>query len=144
MGLASLPAPKNDYEIVVPEDEAGLGADAMDVGHVEDQADLDSKREAEIERRRQEEMKRRSQSVQRDLPRPVDINSAVMRPTGPNDPPLTELQKVCCGCRLRLSARLVFISLGWLYTHTHTHTHMHTYTHTYTCTHTHQRHTLFD
>ena len=34
MGLASLPAPKNDYEIVVPEDEAGLNADQMEHSHV--------------------------------------------------------------------------------------------------------------
>lgn len=93
MGLAALPAPKNDYEIVVPEDEARPDGESMDTGRVEDQADLDARKEAELERRRQEEMKRRSQSVQRDLPRPGDINSAIMRPSGPNDPPLTDLQK---------------------------------------------------
>ncbi|KAK7108189.1 cell division cycle 5-like protein [Littorina saxatilis] len=93
MGLAGLPAPKNDYEIVVPEDEAGAGHESMETDPVEDQADLDARRDAEIEKRRREELKRRSQSVQRDLPRPVDINSAVMRPNGPNDAPLTELQK---------------------------------------------------
>ena len=41
------------------------------------------------------EMKLRSQVVQRDLPRPTEVNNAVMRPTpGPNDPPLSLLQKV--------------------------------------------------
>ena len=39
------------------------------------------------------ELKKRSHSVQRNLPRPIDCNSAVLRPTGPNDPPLTDLQK---------------------------------------------------
>ena len=142
MGLASLPAPKNDYEIVVPEDESGHGEDSMDVGHVEDQADLDSKREAEIERRRQEELKRRSQSVQRDLPRPVEINSAVMRPTGPNDPPLTDLQKV------RWDFVTGFDELGLplhtgmhtdrhTHAHAHTHSHAHTHTHTLSLSHTH-------
>ncbi|KAK7485200.1 hypothetical protein BaRGS_00023610 [Batillaria attramentaria] len=42
---------------------------------------------------RQEEMRRRSLAVQRDLPHPVGINSAVLCPTGPGEPPLTELQK---------------------------------------------------
>lgn len=93
MGLAALPTPKNDYEIVVPEDEVLGEGEPMELGRVEDQADLDARKEAELERRRQEEMKRRSQAVQRDMPRPVDINSAIMRPNGPNDPPLTELQK---------------------------------------------------
>lgn len=38
-------------------------------------------------------MKKRSQAVQRNLPRPMDVNHAVLRP--PNlDTPLTELQKV--------------------------------------------------
>ncbi|KAL8617506.1 hypothetical protein ACOMHN_064791 [Nucella lapillus] len=99
MGLAALPTPKNDYEIVVPEDEQtqveAEAADGAGGGRraVVDQADLDSRKEAELERRRQEEMKRRSQAVQRDMPRPGDINGAIMRPSGPNDPPLTELQR---------------------------------------------------
>jgi pre-mRNA-splicing factor CDC5/CEF1 len=94
MGLSSLPAPKNDYEIVVPEDEMGMDSEHLDSEHVEDQSDLDARREADLERARQEELKRRSQAVQRDLPRPVDVNPAIMRPNGPNDPPLTELQRV--------------------------------------------------
>jgi len=41
------------------------------------------------------EMRSRSQAVQRDLPRPVEVNMAVLRPPH-TDPPLTELQKVSC------------------------------------------------
>lgn len=41
------------------------------------------------------EMRSRSQPVQRDLPRPVDVNMAVLRPPH-TDPPLTDLQKVSC------------------------------------------------
>ena len=37
----------------------------------------------------------RSQSVQRDMPRPTDVNSNILRVVGPGDPPLTDLQKVC-------------------------------------------------
>ncbi len=40
------------------------------------------------------EMKKRSQSVQRELPRPYDVNMSVLRPMGVHDPALNELQKV--------------------------------------------------
>ena len=36
----------------------------------------------------------RSQAVQREMPRPTDVNSNILRVVGPNDPALTELQKV--------------------------------------------------
>ena len=43
-GLAGLPTPKNDYEIVVPEDELGMDT-GVQGGHgvVEDQADVDDR-----------------------------------------------------------------------------------------------------
>ena len=52
-GLAGLPRPKNDYEIVVPEDmEQGLD-DHMENGqYVEDQADIDDQTEADRQARR--------------------------------------------------------------------------------------------
>ncbi len=51
-GLAGLPQPKNDYEIVIPEQDAEPGA-AQD-GHdfIEDQADVDARRDAEIQAQR--------------------------------------------------------------------------------------------
>jgi len=93
-GLAGLPTPKNDYEIVVPEDEAGDG-DGGDGSRMraEDQQDIDDMASSERERLRQEELKLRSQAVQRALPRPYDVNTNIMRPSGPQDQPLTELQK---------------------------------------------------
>ena len=39
-------------------------------------------------------MKKRSQAVQRELPRPYDVNMSVLRPMGANDPQLNDLQKV--------------------------------------------------
>ena len=39
-------------------------------------------------------MKKRSMAIQRDLPRPADMNSSIMRKIGPSDAPLSELQKV--------------------------------------------------
>ncbi|GFO03517.1 cell division cycle 5-like protein [Plakobranchus ocellatus] len=94
-GLAGLPMPKNDYEIVVPEDEMQQQemSDASQRATVEDQADLDERAEWEREQRRLAELKLRSLAVQRELPRPADVNTNIMRPTGPSDPVLTELQK---------------------------------------------------
>lgn len=91
-GLASLPAPRNDYEIVVPEDEDG-NVEMTDVSAVvEDQADVDARFVAEEKAKRAAELARRSQVVQRDLPRPMDINTTILRPPGEMNN-LTDLQK---------------------------------------------------
>lgn len=50
-GLSSLPAPKNDYEIVVPEDEA-LPAAEPESTMVEDQTDVDARLLAEQKAKR--------------------------------------------------------------------------------------------
>ena len=42
----------------------------------------------------EKEMKLRSHAVQRNLPRPLDVNENILRNAGPDDPPLSELQKV--------------------------------------------------
>ncbi|XP_064627229.1 cell division cycle 5-like protein [Lineus longissimus] len=92
--LAGLPAPRNDYEIVLPDQESmemNDGADHM--GYVEDQADIDARREEELAAIRAAEMKRRPQAVQRDFPRPLDVNMSVLRPMHAPDAPLTDLQK---------------------------------------------------
>ena len=98
LGLSTLPAPKNDFEIVVPEnEEAGGGGEDVEMADdantwIEDQADLDQQTEEEYRARREKELRRRSQAVQRDLPRPTDMNDSVLRPLN-SDPPLTELQR---------------------------------------------------
>lgn len=82
-GLKSLPAPKNDFEIVVPDQEDGQpGDEDKERGEpvVEDQADLDARAVADAAARRDAEMKKRSQAVQRNLPRPQEVNSSVLRP----------------------------------------------------------------
>ena len=91
-GLSLLPAPKNDYEIVVPEDET-METSQSDGSAVEDQADVDARFLAEQKAKREKELKSRSQVVQRDLPRPMDVNSHVLRPAG-SDLPFTDLQRV--------------------------------------------------
>lgn len=90
--LTSLPAPKNDYEIVVNED---LGDETSTIAPTteEDQADIDAMREAEEAARIEAELKKKSQAVQRNLPRPIEVNHAILKPTGQTDAPLTELQE---------------------------------------------------
>lgn len=89
--LATLPAPRNDYEIVVPDDEAE--GDAQDSSHtfVEDQTDVDARIIAEGKAAQAAELARRSQVVQKDLPRPLEINTTILRP--PNEADLTGMQK---------------------------------------------------
>ncbi|PSN39298.1 Cell division cycle 5-like protein [Blattella germanica] len=91
-GLNSLPTPRNDYEIVVPESEEEMELPVETGNSIEDQADVDARYLAELKAKRELEMKSRSQPVQRDLPRPAEVNMAVLRPPH-TDPPLTELQK---------------------------------------------------
>ena len=92
MGLKSLPTPTNDFEIVVPEteDDTEMQDDANT--WIEDQADIDQQTEEAYKKKREQEFKRRSQAVQKDLPRPTEMNQTVLRPMN-SDPPLTGLQK---------------------------------------------------
>ena len=95
-GLASLPAPANEYRIEVPdapdeaEEEGGDGAGAME----EDLADI---RAREAERRREEEaaeLRRRSAAIRRDLPRP---------PPGSRGPAMEAAPSVGAGGSIRAS-----------------------------------------
>ena len=103
---------------MVPEEESGEQSEEAALDFVVDQADIDSDNYAQILAERksrcyslsylpmvhlfltsltvtgERELKRRSQPVQRDLPRPSDVNQNIMRKVGPNDPPLNDLQKV--------------------------------------------------
>ena len=89
--LKSLPASANDFEIVVPEeDPEHLNQTEGPDTTVEDQSDIDARREADAEAARVAAMKKRSQSVQRDLPRPQTINKSVLRPS---DVHMTDLQR---------------------------------------------------
>ncbi|MCP3666768.1 MAG: hypothetical protein GY696_30440, partial [Gammaproteobacteria bacterium] len=93
MGLSSLPAPKNDYEIVVPED----GEDTVEMTddnntYIEDQADVDKRAEEIARKAREAALAKRSGAVKRELPRPVEMNHTVLRPLN-SDPPLNDLQR---------------------------------------------------
>lgn len=90
--LGTLPTPKNDYEIVVPEDEEMDAEDGMSKrNRIADKEDLDRKAMEEEQARRMEEFKKLCKAVQRNLPRPMDINETILRPPGME---LTDLQKV--------------------------------------------------
>ncbi|KAJ1768693.1 Pre-mRNA-splicing factor cef1 [Coemansia sp. RSA 1813] len=84
--LASLPKPKNEFEIVVPEptstsaeNEATDGVAALNIGKdrdagtsaiVEDQAEVERRIEEQLKLKVEQEQSRRSRCVQRNLPRP--------------------------------------------------------------------------
>ena len=110
-GLSSLPAPRNDYEIVVPEDgEENVEMADDDNTYIEDQGDVDERAEEMARLAHELAMSKRSAPVKRDLPRPLDMNHSVLRPihagclhksqilyhsiqTFVADPPLNDLQK---------------------------------------------------
>uniref|UniRef100_A0A8D9A036 Cell division cycle 5-like protein n=1 Tax=Cacopsylla melanoneura TaxID=428564 RepID=A0A8D9A036_9HEMI len=89
-GLSSLPLPRNDYEIVVPENEEMEEGGDRTEDRVADQADVDAATIARMKAQREHELRLRSQVIQKSLPRPFDIN-IVLRPSN-IDPPLSELQ----------------------------------------------------
>eukprot|EP00730_Choanoeca_flexa_P019692 TRINITY_DN9626_c0_g1_i3.p1 TRINITY_DN9626_c0_g1~~TRINITY_DN9626_c0_g1_i3.p1 ORF type:complete len:758 (+),score=197.87 TRINITY_DN9626_c0_g1_i3:68-2341(+) len=86
-GLASLPAPKKDYDIVVPDEDDAMDQSADKTARPRDAAEID---EEAAERRRQQaeaEFKLQSQAVQRGLPLPKEVNHAILR-----EKPADELQ----------------------------------------------------
>ncbi|CAG2106212.1 unnamed protein product, partial [Medioppia subpectinata] len=91
--LSALPAPKNEYEIVV-NDEEDMDESADAGLSVEDQADLDDQRERRRLEALEEERRRQSQPVQRQLPRPADVNNSILR-TGAQaaDPQMSAIQR---------------------------------------------------
>ncbi|CAG9863609.1 unnamed protein product [Phyllotreta striolata] len=92
LGLSSLPQPRNDYEIVVPENEAQDEPEEAQSQSVEDQADVDARKQEELRAKAAQELASRSQVIQRELPRPQDVNLTVLRP--PNESySLTDLQR---------------------------------------------------
>lgn len=90
--LSTLPTPKNDYEIVVPEDVAEDETDSGIEPMIEDQDDADTRVVAEGDARKAAELARRSQVIQNDLPRPLDINKTILRPSS-DMVGLTDLQQ---------------------------------------------------
>ncbi|XP_077586222.1 cell division cycle 5-like protein [Stigmatopora nigra] len=89
--LMLLPAAKNDFEIVLPENaEKELEETETDVGYVEDASDVELRKQAIRDAEKEKELKLRHTAVQRDLPRPTDVNESVLRPSSME--PLSDLQ----------------------------------------------------
>ncbi|CAO1637103.1 unnamed protein product [Parajaminaea phylloscopi] len=83
-GLRSLPRPKNDFELVLDEGEDADEDDGDDDEEVlltisEDAADRDTRLAHRREEERQQALARRSQVVQRDLPRPANVDADALR-----------------------------------------------------------------
>ncbi|XP_072545368.1 cell division cycle 5-like protein [Salminus brasiliensis] len=93
LGLMSLPLPKNDFEIVLPENaERELEEPEVDESFVEDAADIELRKQAVRDAEREKELRQRHTAVQRDLPRPSEVNETILRPQNV-EPPLTDLQQ---------------------------------------------------
>jgi len=93
--LSKLPAPKNDYEIVLPENAEKDADDNIDIDrpdYVGDQYDILDATEVQIKNRLnqklkyEEEMKNKPKAVQRSLPRPSDMNHNILRPVEMKQP----------------------------------------------------------
>ncbi|XP_051817041.1 cell division cycle 5-like protein [Antechinus flavipes] len=93
LGFMGLPAPKNDFEIVLPENfEKNQGDQELEETWVEDAADVDAQKQASQDAEREKEFQEMHGAVQKDLPRPSEINETVFKPLDV-DTPLTDLQK---------------------------------------------------
>ncbi|XP_066924379.1 cell division cycle 5-related protein-like [Clytia hemisphaerica] len=79
-GLSSLPKPTNDFEIVVPEKFEIDMEEPTDPNFVEDMADVEARNYENLKEKEAAEFRRRAQSVQRNMPRPSDVNTSVLRP----------------------------------------------------------------
>lgn len=75
----------------MPDDETDSNAPNTSEQFVEDQTDVDARIIADGKAAQASELARRSQVVQKDLPRPLEINSTILRP--PNETDLTEMQR---------------------------------------------------
>jgi pre-mRNA-splicing factor CDC5/CEF1 len=78
-GFMSLPQPKNDFELIDPEEEETVMVEVDGVRRPEDAGERDArlaKLKAEEEQRR---LARRSNAVKRNLPRPTDFDAGALR-----------------------------------------------------------------
>ncbi|XGW35681.1 hypothetical protein V3C99_019129 [Haemonchus contortus] len=81
--LASLPEPRNDYEIVAPEGESEEADEHEENGEewVDDAADTKELRAKQRALKRQRELAARSQVIQRSLPKPSKVCDAAFKPS---------------------------------------------------------------
>lgn len=88
--LGTLPIPKNDFQIVIPDNEIIDDInDNENINIIEDQADIDARKHEEYLEKQKKELEKRSQVIQRNLPRPSEVNTDIFR----DNSSLTDLQK---------------------------------------------------
>ena len=76
-GFMSLPAPTNNFELVLPEDDAIEGDDEVSQAmRIEDASEREAKLKALREAEEKKALVRRTQVVKRGLPRPIDFDAA--------------------------------------------------------------------
>jgi pre-mRNA-splicing factor CDC5/CEF1 len=74
-GFMNLPKPENNFELLVPEDEEPDESiiDGVQLSQ-EDAAERDARVKKRIEEQQRKELARRSQAIQRELPRPANVD----------------------------------------------------------------------
>ncbi|GAA5848290.1 hypothetical protein JCM9279_001000 [Rhodotorula babjevae] len=84
-GFSSLPQPKNEFELVLPEEEddesaAGEGdsAEVQAAMRIEDRTEREARLKQLHDHEEQLALARRSQAVKRGLPRPIDVDAAAL------------------------------------------------------------------
>lgn len=79
-GLMTLPEPKNDFEIVLPEEESLPVDTSMETStFIIDASDIEEQRKKKLKEQEEADRRTWSQSVQRNLPRPSDINTTILK-----------------------------------------------------------------
>lgn len=83
--LMNLPAPVNDFEIVLPEDMNGddpmeTQEEDQNTDYIEDASDIQARKMAKLDAIKAAELAKRHEVIQRDLPRPSNINESILRP----------------------------------------------------------------
>ncbi|GAA5929414.1 uncharacterized protein JCM15063_004142 [Sporobolomyces koalae] len=81
-GFSALPQPKNEFELVLPEeeDEAAeqVSEEVAKAMRIEDRTERENKLKELREIEAKKELERRSQAVKRGLPRPIDVDAAAL------------------------------------------------------------------
>ncbi|GAA6002898.1 hypothetical protein JCM10207_001887 [Rhodosporidiobolus poonsookiae] len=108
-GFSALPQPKNEFELVLPEDEEeaaqaeATSAEVAAAMRIEDRTERELKLKQLRELEEQKELERRSQAVKRGLPRPAEIDAAALLaqldleaqdPTAPHDKARREAERL--------------------------------------------------
>lgn len=109
-GFAALPAPKNDFELVVPEDddEDEMQVDAGVPLSAEDAAERDARIAARKAEEHKKALARRSQAIKLDLPRPAEFDPSSL---------LYDLENAPAGSKEQELERIVAMELVKLLEH---------------------------